>query len=255
MLGVVCSMRDVTERRRAADEMQLALNQARELNLLKSRFTAMVSHEFRTPLAVIQSSTDLLRRYADRMPDEKRQAALAQITTQVSELVALLDDILMLGRADAIGLAYQPERTDFAVYVATLVQQAQQTTTEHELRLNVQGEPRLIEIDLALMHQALTNLLSNAIKYSPDGGTITIDVHFQPDTVLLRVTDPGLGIEASDLAHIFDEFHRGGNVGAISGTGLGLPIVRRAVEMHGGTIEVASTPGSGSSFTVTLPQA
>jgi signal transduction histidine kinase len=133
------------------------------------------------------------------------------------------------------------------------VSEIQLTTSLHRIKVLTEGEPRRVPLDVKLMRQAVTNLLSNAVKYSPHGGIVKLHLVYEDQCVLIRVQDEGMGIPETDQKRLFDAFYRAGNVGNISGTGLGLPIVKRAVEAHKGTITVESKVGMGTTFTIGIP--
>ncbi len=247
-------LRDITERQRAEDELRQALAREREVNDLKTRFSSMVSHEFRTPLAVIQSSSDLLRRYIERMSVERRDEHLSQIQEQVKHLVSLLDDILTLGKAESVGIELRPEPLDLVQFCHDLVAEMQLAAGATRIVLTVGGSASIMIADAKLLRQTLNNLLSNAVKYSPTGSRVEFTLHFEATEVVMQITDQGIGIPEADQAHLFDMFHRANNVGSIAGTGLGLPIVKHAVEAHGGTVRCESVEGVGTTFTVRLPR-
>jgi PAS domain S-box-containing protein len=251
--GMVCGWRDITERKQMEQELRAALEKEKELNELKSRFSSMVSHEFRTPLAVILSSTGLLERYSQRMSEEKKQEHLAQIQTQVQRLVGLLDDVLTLSRAETIDISVTAETLDLNALCEEVVAEIQQTTAKHQINLAVSGQPQTVSMDVKLIRQAITNLLTNAVKYSPGGGTVTVDLVYEQPNVRIRIQDEGIGIPEADQIRLFERFHRAQNVGSISGTGLGLAIVKRAVDAHGGHINVESEAGVGTAFTLRIP--
>lgn len=246
-------MHTITQLEYAESELREALANEKALNELKSRFSSMVSHEFRTPLSVILSAAGMMERYGDQLTDEKRATLITRIQTQVLHLVQLLDEVLALDRAEAVGIQVQHEDIDLAAFCAALVDEISETASDHDISLTVTGTPRTVSLDPKLMGQAISNLLSNAVKYSPEFGQIRVNLRFEADAVLLRVADEGIGIPEDDLEHLFEAFHRAGNVRGISGTGLGLAIVKRSVEAHGGTITVQSVVGKGTTFTIWLP--
>jgi PAS domain S-box-containing protein len=251
--SLVCGLRDITESKLMEQELRAALEKEKELNELKSRFSSMVSHEFRTPLAIILSSTGLIQHYSDRMNEEKRQEHLSQIQTQVGRLVGLLDDVLILSRAETITLEKSIETLNLSIFCGNIVREIQQTSQKHHIAFSIIGKSVLIPMDAKLMRQAITNILSNAVKYSPRGGTIDLQIEYDEDTIIIRVKDEGIGIPEADQKRLFEGFHRARNVGNISGTGLGLPIVKRAVEAHGGTVSFVSQVGVGTTFTIRIP--
>lgn len=251
--GIVCSVRDVTERKRVEQELRRALERERELNELKSRFVSMVSHEFRTPLAVILGSADMLLRYEARMEAVQRSEHLTQIQAKIFQLNALVDTVLGIGRAETIGIEFAPERVDFEHFCRELLQEVQLTTASHTFNFVTNHACDAVWVDPKLMRQALTNLLSNAIKYSPDGGLIDIVLHCSEAQMTLSVEDRGIGIPEEDQKYLFEVFHRAHNVGDIAGTGLGLSLIKQAVDAHQGVITFDSTVGVGTTFTIVLP--
>lgn len=251
--GLIFSLRDITIRKEAEENLRAALEKERQVSELRTRFASMVSHEFRTPLAIIQSASDLLKHYGDRLSDERKQDQLDEINTQVRQLTGLLEDILTINRAESYRLALQPEPLDLRDLLGDLLREARLTAAEHHFDLTVTGEPVSTVLDAALLRRALGNLLSNAVKYSPDAGSIRVTLHYRRDTVAITIADQGIGIPREDQARLFDPFHRASNVGRVSGSGLGLAIVKQAVEAHGGSISIESAEGRGSAFTVVLP--
>jgi PAS domain S-box-containing protein len=254
-LGVICSIRDITERKRAEEELRRAFSKQKELNDLKSRFASMVSHEFRTPLAVMQSSLDLVKNYADRLTEEKKRAHLENAHAQVKRLTDLLNDILTLSRAEAVDLDYQPALIDLDALCRQIVEDMRRVFETHQIHISTNHDCRSVYADEELLRQALTNLLTNAAKYSPPESTIYLDLACENKRTIIQVRDEGIGIPTEDQTRLFEPFHRAKNVGKIQGTGLGLAIVKRAVEAHQGTISVTSQTGAGTTFTINIPTA
>jgi PAS domain S-box-containing protein len=245
---------DITERARARERLEEALAKERELGELKSRFIAMASHEFRTPLTTIQASVDLLRRYSDRMSEAQKQDNLVSIRREIVTLTELLDGILTIGRAEAGRLDFEPRGLDLRSLAIDLIEKAKLTARpDHSFVFNCVGSCGAVIADEQLIRHMLSNLLSNAVKYSPKGGPITIHLQCDGHQIALSVADKGIGIPATGREYVFEAFHRFDNVGAISGTGLGLAIVKRAVERHNGQIAVDSQTGVGTTFRIALP--
>lgn len=255
--------RDALESRNREDKQRFdsALARQVELNELKSTFVAMTSHEFRTPLTSILVSQSLLRNYHDRLPPSERDGLLDGIESAVQRMVLMLDQVLTIGRADAHLLSFNPK----PVKLLSLCHQLRdEAIASHagpgkahaaSVALDLALEDRDVLADEKLLRHILGNLLSNAIKYSPASGQASLRAHSDAHGLTFEVSDHGIGIPAADLPRLFGDFHRASNVGSIPGTGLGLAIVKRAVDSHGGSIRVASQPGSGTCFTVTIPQA
>lgn len=254
--GVIWTFLDITERKQSEAEIREALEQQKALNELRSRFVAMTSHEFRTPLAAILSAEELLRHYGDRLPQAERLEVLDSISMGVQRMSRMMDRVLLLGQADAQMLDFAPHPVDLAALCRQLVDDAKKQHPDGKCEVVAEwgpGVPAHGQYDEKLLRHIFGNLLSNAIKYSPAGGVVRFSVDRADDDLVFRVQDQGIGIPAEEVPHLFGSFHRASNVGAIPGTGLGLAIVKNAVQGHGGAIEVASRLGEGTTFTVRLP--
>lgn len=247
-------MRDIGGRKQTERKLRLALEKERELTELRARFTSMLSHEFRTPLAVILSSTDLLARYSDRMQTDRRIEHLMRIKEQVDLLLAMLNDVLAIARADSVGVELHLEDTDIRDFVRRVIEELTPTVTKHRFDFRAIGDDFRTQADPKLLGQIVQNLLTNAVKYSPSADKVSVGVLASDLEIILVVQDFGIGISEGDLRALFEPFHRGKNVGEIQGTGLGLHIVKRAIEAHGGTIHVASKLNLGTTMTVHLPR-
>jgi PAS domain S-box-containing protein len=255
--GTILTLVDITSRKQAEQDIREALEQQKELNQLKSRFVSMTSHEFRTPLAAILSSSELLKYYGERLPAEEKAELVDGIGQSVRRMTHMLDDVLTIGRAEADRLGFAPTRLPLRPLCAGLVEEALRADMAergHHGRIEFRMDGGEVEamLDEKLMRHILGNLLSNALKYSPEGQPVNFTVETDEANLRFTVEDRGIGIPADDLPRLFESFHRARNVGNISGTGLGLAIVKKAVELHGGRIEVDSRPGAGSRFTITL---
>jgi PAS domain S-box-containing protein len=251
--NVICSVRDVTQRKQIEEGLRKSLEREKELNELKSRFVSMVSHEFRTPLAIIQSSADIMARYSERMSQDQKTEHLTKIKLQVQRLTGLLDEVLTLSKAQSVGLEFNPIPIELSAMCQNIVEDMQLTMSDHVIEfVNLNTCPEILA-DPKLISQAVTNLLSNAIIYSPTGRRVWLTVSCARHKVIIQTKDEGIGIPPEDQKHLFEIFHRASNVGSIPGTGLGLAIVKQAVEAHGGTIDVESKVGVGTTFTITFP--
>lgn len=250
----IAVQRDTTARKRA-DEIRLALEREKELNLLKTRFFSMASHEFRTPLSTALAAAQVLETsQVEWNQTEKRLRNLHRIQDSVKNMVQLLDDILTINRAEAGNLVFHPKALCLDQYCQQFVEEMQLSAgNQHHLTFTSQGTPCSIELDEKLMHSVLSNLLSNAIKYSPKGGNVRLALEFQSDAVLLSVEDEGIGIAPDDQRRLVEPFYRGKNVGSIPGTGLGLVVVQKCVDLHQGTMQITSTPGKGTTCLLKLP--
>ncbi|AFZ17051.1 PAS domain S-box protein [Allocoleopsis franciscana] len=264
---------DITCRKQAELESYKVLQRERELSMLKSSFVAMTSHEFRTPLTAISSSTDLLERYRNRLSEEKQQAHLHRIKSAVLRMTQMLNDILLMSEAEAGKLQFNPAPLNLVQFCRHLVEDVQPTAKEQQvIHFTYRSDGTIAgqdsdEIkqkrfdflsglalwDEKLLRQILGNLLSNALKYSPEGGTVQFDLTAKNDRVIFQIQDQGIGIPPADQSRLFEAFHRANNVGTIQGTGLGLAIVKQCLDLHRGEITFTSEVGKGTRFIITLP--
>jgi two-component system sensor histidine kinase MprB len=214
------------------------------------QLVADAGHELRTPLTSLRTNIELIGQAADNterhLTDEQRHEIMGDVRAQLEELTTLVGDLVELARDEP--LSRDPEPLDLADVVTQAVDRVRLRAQEVEVEVDltpwmVIGEPQLLE-------RAITNLLDNAAKWSPPGGTIRVTLREGRVTI----TDEGPGIAAEDLPHIFDRFYRSSEARTLPGSGLGLSIVKRAAERHGGTVEVSSPPDGGTVFTLTLPE-
>ena len=257
----LASLRDITERKRLEREirekelLRIALEKEVTLRKMRNQFMSMVSHEFRTPLSTISTSSDILLSYFNRLDEKRRMQHLMRIKDQVSHLIEMLDDILTIIRAETVGPEFQASMIDVYALCAETVETLRYGLTDiHYLEfVSTCGDVELLG-DAKLLKRAIDNLLSNAIKYSPDGGRVRLELSCDEDYIIITISDNGIGIPPRRKATIFDAFYRADNVGLITGTGLGLAIAKQSVELHNGSLAVESTVGEGSVFTLKLPR-
>lgn len=246
---------DITGRKKAEQDILRALEAEKELGELKSRFVSMVSHEFRTPLGIVMSAVELLQHYIDRLSAEKRAQLLGDIRNATRRMGELMEQVLLLGRVEAGRLKADLAPLALEPLCHRLLDESFSATSGRcpiKLVVDVPAECEAVG-DEALMRHIFSNLLSNASKYSPEGTTVRWNVQRDGEDAVFNVVDQGIGIPVADLPRLFEAFHRGRNVGETQGTGLGLLIVKHCVELHGGSIDVASEEGVGTTFTVRLP--
>lgn len=251
---LVRAIRYAIERQLAEAQIKRALEQERELNKLKSNFITMTSHEFRTPLATILFSTGFLQNYGEKSTHEKRLTHLHRIQCAVEHMTNMLDSVLFIGKAEAGKLEFNPEPLELKSTLSDIVAEMQlHTGSRYTLTFVSPAESPLACMDEKLLRHILNNLLSNAIKYSPERSTVFCKLTFEMNEAIFRIQDQGIGIPLEDQKRLFETFYRGTNVGNIAGTGLGLNIVKKCVELHKGKITVESQVGMGTTFTVKLP--
>jgi signal transduction histidine kinase len=235
-------------------DLQANLTREKEVSDLKSSFVSMVSHEFRTPLAVILSSTELLRNHAERLNEGTRRTQMDNIIQSTQIMSGMIEEVLVLGKVEDGRMSCTPVPLDLADFAAVLVDEGL-SATKHRcpIRLQITDLQEQALADPALLRHIFSNLLSNAVKYSPEGSSVDFSLTSQGSDVVCIVRDRGIGIPEADLARLFQAFHRAGNVGQRSGTGLGLVIVKRCVDLHSGSIQIESLEHGGTTVTVSLP--
>ncbi|MBN1964291.1 MAG: PAS domain S-box protein [Anaerolineae bacterium] len=252
--GVVCSVRDITMQKRTEEQMRRALQSEKELSELRSRFVSTAAHEFSTPLSTIRSAAFLLEKRTDRLTAVQRHEQFRKIRVAIDNMAHLMDEILIIGRAEAGRLPYEPAPLDLEALCRDIIEQVLiGARPGFRIQFHPSGPCQRVLADEKLLRHILTNLLSNAVKYSPDHDTATLDVACDDEQVMLRVADQGIGIPPEDQAQLFEAFQRASNVTDFKGSGLGLAITRQAVERHGGTITFTSQVGAGTTFEVILP--
>ncbi|MEH2022891.1 PAS domain S-box protein [Nostoc sp.] len=257
VIGVV---KDIRERKQAEENICKALEKEKELSELKSRFISMTSHEFRTPLAVIASSAGILKSFSHKLDEQQKHKHLQCIQTYVQHTTQLLDDILLINKAEAGKLAFEPTSVNLINFCRSLVEKIQLSSPNHTLAFypqylgNSSTDDRfMVSIDKKLLRQILSNLLSNSVKYSPDSRNVQIDLLVQDKSAVFLIKDEGIGILAEEQQNLFEPFYRASNVGNTPGTGLGLAIVNNCIDLHRGRITFASQVGVGTTFRVELP--
>jgi two-component system, sensor histidine kinase and response regulator len=241
------------------EELKQALAKEKELNQLKTRFITMASHEFRTPLTIISSSSGILQRFSDRLNEQRKQEHLTTIQNSIKHITQILDDVLMINRAETDKVTLNLELSDIISFCDRLKQEIEGSCNQHTINFFVDLEeeiipnPLIIQFDQKLLRQIFSNLLTNAIKYSPDHYIINFSLSKNNHQIIFKISDSGIGIPEADQINLFESFHRASNVGNISGTGLGLSIVKKCVDLHQGKISIQSQIAKGTTFTVTIP--
>lgn len=253
---------EVEERQLAQDalvhtqsDLRDALHKEKELNELKSRFISMASHEFRTPLTTILSSTALLKRYSEADQQEKREKHLQRITSSVKHLTGILNDFLSISKIEEGRIQINPVESNL-ITLCEEVQEDFEGLLKEDQQIVVTASVQEINVvtDKHVVKSVLLNLLSNASKYSPEGTTITMHCEDNGETVSVAIRDRGMGIPESEQKHLFTRFFRASNATNIQGTGLGLNIVTGYLNMLRGDITFESVQEQGSTFTVTFPK-
>lgn len=238
----------------AEKELLDALAKEQQLNELKSRFVSMASHEFRTPLSTILSSVALIGRFTESDHQPKREKHVNRIKSAVTNLTGILNDFLSISKLEEGKIESNPEEFEFnelcgevKAEIEGLLKKGQKIFHESD------RDNQILFADRRLIKNVLFNLISNAIKYSPENKPIFCKNRIENGEFILEVTDQGIGIPKEDQKHMFDRFFRAGNVTNIQGTGLGLHIVVKYVELMKGKIGFESEQGEGSTFWVRIP--
>lgn len=251
--GTMWFFLDVSGRKRAEEEVRRALSRERELSELKTRFMSMTSHEFKTPLAAILSSVELLEDFGD-LPEAERRELIRIVKASIAKMTGMIDQVMLIGRAESDRLEFRPAPADPAALAMQIARETQHALENRcPVQVRVKGVPGECMLDAKLLSHVLGNLLTNAIKYSNAGTPVELELESRPGSLTFLVIDRGIGIPPEDQPRLFESFHRARNVGNVEGTGLGLTIVRQCVLLHRGTVDFESVPGKGSVFIVCIP--
>lgn len=253
-IGVLAVNHDISERKQAEEALQTALEHEKEVGDMKTRFISVASHEFRTPLTAILMTSESVKNYRHKLSDEQIDQKLDKIQQQVTHMTSILEDVLQSARMQDDYVDFRPAPDNLETVCSEIVEEfAQRQENEGRIQYFSHTPAPIVLFDSRLMRQIMINLVSNALKYSPAEKPIEVKLVQETEAFRLQVRDQGIGIPQKDLKHIFEPFHRATNVGKISGTGLGMSITKKAVELHGGTISVSSEAGQGTTFTVIIP--
>ena len=245
---------DVTTHKKAEEQLAHALKKEKELSELKSRFVSMASHEFRTPLTSILGSADLIEMHAQLGKLEKFPRHISRIKSSVDNLISILNDFLSLEKLESGKVLYQPESVEMCSYAEQILDEVNLLTKgTQKIRFVHQGENH-VKIDKHLVKNIIINLVSNAVKYSPKDKDVDLNTARMHDKFFIEVKDRGIGIPEKDQKLMFSRFFRASNVESIKGTGLGLTIVKRYLDIMGGKISFESKEGDGTTFRVEIPQ-
>jgi len=259
---VLSAFNDVTERRaiedqlKKAEHLQLAFAEKNKVLAMKDTFMTTISHEFRTPLTVINSSKELLEKYSDRMDEARKQTHFNKMGHEIEYMIKLLDDILFLSEASSGMLQFNPQRVDLQLLCSDVFNEYNDKHSEtHRLVLTLEdpNNNMIFTLNEALLRQTLKHLFDNAIKYSPDGGRIELSLRTTETGAIIKVSDEGIGIPESLQEVLFEPFKRGDHNLDVSSLGLGLAIIKQVVDIHEGTIDCDSVIDKGTTFTISVP--
>lgn len=248
---ILSTTRDITESVHLTDDLMQALSSEQELSKLKTNLYSIASHEFKTPLAVIQANIEMLKvKHSPKLI----KAGLEAMEEEVDNLNYMIGDMLELKKLTSGRRHFNSEPLDISLVIDEIIKSQEDKISQGvSVTFNQEGEPKDIQGDYSLIRYVFTNLIANAIKFSPAKGEIMIEVNYGETEVSVDVIDHGIGIPEEEQTAIFQSFYRAKNVGNIPGTGVGLSIVSEFLKLHKGKILLKSKPGEGSTFTVVLP--
>jgi len=232
------------------------LAQEQRLALQQRNFVSMASHEFRTPMTIIDGHARRLIKLKDSIGPAEIGERAGKMRSAVLRMTQLIDNLLNSSRLidGGGGQYFHPAEMDMATLLQEVCDLHREMVPGARIAERIATAPMRMVGDPKLLFQVFSNLLSNAIKYSPDGGVIAVDAALASDEVVVTIADHGIGVPAGDLDRLFERYHRGSNVSGIVGTGVGLYLVKMVVDMHGGAVAVESTEGEGARFTIRLPR-
>jgi PAS domain S-box-containing protein len=239
---------------KSRDELTEALEKEKELNDLKSRFVSMASHEFRTPLSTILSSVSLIDKYPLEEDQDKRLKHINRIKAQVKNLTNILEEFLSLGKLEEGAVIEKKVEFNIRELFGELISEMANLAKDgQKIELHCEGN-ELVYLDKDLLRNILINLISNALKYSGENTTVNIYIRHTPEQITISIEDNGIGISEEDLKHLTDRFFRGTNAINIQGTGLGLHIVKKYLEVMDGKISFSSELKKGTKVLLTFNQ-
>ncbi|MDX2048403.1 MAG: PAS domain-containing sensor histidine kinase [Chitinophagaceae bacterium] len=235
------------------NELREALGKERQLNEIKSRFVSMASHEFRTPLSTVLSSASLLSKYTGADEQDKRNRHIEKIKNSVKHLNEILEDFLNLGKLDEGKVESHFSEFDMEDLVADTIDEMKGLLKKGQQVQYIHTGERMACTDKKMLRNILVNLISNAIKFSPEGNTVEIKSNNNGRHAGIAITDHGIGISEEDQQHLFSSFFRAANATNIQGTGLGLHIVKRYLDLLGGYVHLQSKLNTGTTVSITIP--
>lgn len=243
----------IQELEKTKDELKNALGKEKELNELKSRFVSMASHEFRTPLATVLSSLSLVSKYGEQGDKEKQKKHVDRIKSSVTHLTDILNDMLSISKLEEGAVTLSKEEFRIDEFFTELINEIRPLAKPGQIiKYEHNGANDVVSLDKKIIRHITFNLVSNAIKFSSENKNILVRTNCSDDKLCIEIEDQGMGISKEDQKHLFQRFFRGHNAANIQGTGLGLNIVAKYVEILNGIIEVESALEKGTKFKLTF---
>lgn len=254
---IIGTIRDITEINEAELFLQTALEKQKQLNGLKTNLMSMISHEFRTPLTLIMSSSEIIEKYNEGLTEQEKERFFKHIYNGVNKMIGMLDNILILGRTESEYLVLQTTKFNLDELCLNVIKETEISfSMKSGIKFENNSGLNYIILDEKLIRQILANLLSNAIKYSArrkQDKKVKLEITADCEYLSFIIVDNGVGLPVEEQSKLFEPFYRGSNTQGIPGNGLGLAIVKRAVELHSGIIKFRSIDGIGTAFTVKIP--
>ncbi len=238
-----------------SETLEISLRKEREKGVLQRKFVSMVSHEFRTPLTIIDGQANRIMRRLDQLPPEAVAGMLASIRSSVTRMTGLIEQMLTSARLEAGTIAFKPALFDLRALIEDACIQQEQISPDHEIDRSLGKIPEIYFGDQKLLRQIMANLLSNAVKYSPNGKLVEVNAELAGEHIRIDVRDYGLGVPEEEIPQLFRHCFRASTSEGISGTGIGLHLVESFAKLHGGKVDVQSRVGEGSTFTLSMPAA
>ena len=258
--GTIVTTTDITRFRTQQKELQdqssklaNSLEKEQEAGAIQKQFINMVSHEFRTPLSIIDGNAQILARRVDSLNEEDIKKRSKTIRSAVSRLVNMMEGVLSSNMLKTGKLKLEAEQTDLASLIQELCDEHADLSSQHNIIVKTHELPETVLIDKKLMTLVISNLLSNAIKFSDDSPEIKVSGSIISDQIVLSFEDKGIGIPDNEISQIFDRFYRSATASGIPGTGIGLNLAKDLVELHNGSINVESEVGKGTKFVISIP--
>jgi len=245
----------INELEKTKKELNTSLAKEKELNEMKSRFVSMASHEFRTPLTTMMSSLSLVARYNERNDPENHAKHVGKIKKSIINLTDILNDFLSVSKLEEGRVENTPEELDLKQFLLEITSEMKGMLAEKQSILQEYSGKETLRVDPKILRNVLFNLLSNAIKFSPEDAVIELLTKVDEQNTIISVKDHGIGICEKDQDHLFERFFRGSNATHIQGTGLGLNIVARYVDLMNGDITIDSAQNKGTTVTLSIPHA
>lgn len=251
--GIVFNARNISERVKARNELQLNLQREQELNRQKSQFISTVSHEFKTPITTISLNMQMLSNNISQGQQDKVQVNIDRIASAEKRLIALLNEVTLIGRDQSGMLQFNPEPWDLHLLLDDILEHISYLILPNVEVIVQKGDSRQVFMDKSLLLHIVGNLLSNAVKYTPKESKVVYNMTVQGNELEIIVKDHGVGIPAKELEFLFQPYFRASNSKDYKGSGLGLSIVKRCVDLHGGIIHIESKENRGTTARCTIP--